>query len=184
MGVVVVSQTQTAGVSHRPSSVSAAPLWLPCGVERKRRVGAGGRTARAPGGAVRLSSTSRPSVRPSVLVVGVGACFVCLCFGAIAAELRCAVRSHFSTRVGAGFSFLACYLLCPFYCRYKILIVTRFSMPPPSFFLLVYLSSCLLLARVPISTAVCALQSTRGPVIACTVPRSRGPDRRQAGQGV
>jgi hypothetical protein len=145
VGVVVVSQTQTAGVSHRPSSVSAAPLWLPCGVERKRRVGAGGRTARAPGGAVRLSSTSRPSVRPSVLVVGVGACFVCLCFGAIAAELRCAVRSHFSTR-GAGFSLFACYL-CHFYCRYKILIVTRCSMPPPSLslsFFLVYLSSCLL----------------------------------------
>lgn len=121
MGVVVVSQTQTAGVSHRPSSVSAAPLWLPCGVERKRRVGAGGRTARAPGGAVRLSSTSRPSVRPSVLVVGVGACFVCLCFGAI--SLRSAVRSHFSP--GGVLTLLVGLLRVP--CRHYETLIARFT---------------------------------------------------------
>lgn len=33
----------------------------------------------------------------------------------------------------------------------------------------------------PISTAVCALQSTRGPVIACVVPRSRVPEASRTG---
>lgn len=96
---------------HRPSSVSAVHLRpSPCG-------GPGGRETDTSEGARSwgwlLSSSAPPPARSPPRpgrrrrVVGVGACFVCLCFGHCL--LRCAaVRSPFFS---PGFFLLACYLL-------------------------------------------------------------------------